>query len=982
MLRDSSIQHQAVASPTIEDPILDAIMQASPDAIIVIDADTRIVTVNEAALHMFGYSREEVVATRLTEQMLPPQLRHAHGQGIQNFLQTAEGAELQQRIEITAMRKDGSEFPVELTVIATESSDEPLFVTFLRDISSRKASETAMRHDATRYALLVNNLSGGVLLEDETRHIERVNQAFCDMFNLRLKPEDMIGAECNLALKDIAPLFANPQQVAERVQNIIQERKPVKEELVYMSDGRILSRDYMPIADGDTFLGHFWYYRNVTEEIRTLQRWERLLKLEELNKEIIRLFLQLDDVDLAMNEVMAMTGTLLDVSRVYVFHFRENERICDNTHEWCAEGVVPEIGNLQGIDFDELIPSYFPLLAQEGIIAPYHIQELPEDLQGLLQPQGITTVMHIPIYLDGRLEGFVGYDETREGRLWLPEEITTARLIAESYARALERQRTRDMLISTRDNAMRSSRLKSQFVANMSHEIRTPMTGIMGMLELLNETELDDIQSEFAKEAFNSASRLLHIINDILDFSKLEAGQMLLSPEALDLHDIVREVQSTLQPQAARKKIVLRADVPPNVPRRVIGDATRLRQVLMNFVGNAVKFTHEGSVTIRLRCTSRKDDQARISFAVSDTGIGIDKEKLENIFESFVQADGTTTRKFGGTGLGLAISRQLVQLMNGEIQVDSEVGKGSTFSFQITMPIIPRVHDHSLEDTRARFERMHALVVDDVDTTRYILVQQLRNWGVAVAECAHVAELPSALQRTSKHNGCVDVVFLSCRDQATAREAIEVSEPYLENGCINLLASIVESEDDIPGANYEKHRYLVRPVELSALYNALYDSLPPHPKDEAPQHEEHNEKPERQGENLGRILLAEDHELNVDLVMNTLGRVGYQVDVVPNGQEALEHLATSPYDLVLMDIQMPVMDGIEATKRIRAANEPWSNIPILAVTASVLRDEQDSYLQAGMDEIIRKPFSIRHLRETVKHWITQRKPAESSLESL
>ncbi len=968
--RTSESVHRLFADAALEQPILDTIMQAALDAIVVIDHESRVVAMNNAAEHMFACDRAEMLGKGIYDAMIPHQHRASHHNGIQRYLETGTGPMLHKRVEVTALRKDGTEFPVELTVIPAGTTERPLFVSFIRDITQQKEHEIQVRHESMRSALLISNLTGGVLLEDEDRKVERVNQAFCDMFKLRLRPYELIGADCSTALVGIAPLFKEPQIAMDRITSLIRETRPAKDELVYMADGRILSRDYVPIREGDDSLGHFWYYRDVTEELRTFQRWERLLKLEELNKEIIRLFLQLDDVDLAMNEVMAMTGRLLDVSRVYVFHFRENERLCDNTHEWCADGVAPEIDNLQGLDFDELIPSFFPLLIQDGIIAPYHISELPEDLQGLLAPQDIKSIMHIPIFTDGRLEGFIGYDETRAGRVWLPEEITTARLISESYARALERQRTRDALVKARDNALRSSRLKSQFVANMSHEIRTPMTGIMGMLELLTETELDEIQREFASEAFNSASRLLHIINDILDFSKLEAGQMSLSPEVIDLPDIVREVQHTLLTQANRKKIGLLVDIARDVPHRVVGDATRIRQVLMNFVGNAVKFTNEGHVTIEVRCTSRKADTARIAFAVKDTGIGIDEEKLENIFGSFVQADGTTTRKFGGTGLGLAICRQLVQLMEGEIQVESEPGAGSAFSFQITMPIVSLHRNLSLEDTQSQFEKLRVLIVDEVDTSRYILAQQLSNWGIHTQEAHEVAQLQGMLENNATPENPLDIVFLSCRRNQNLRDTMAFLHEQQKAQRIHQIICITDSEETIPSDDHPGEAYLLRPVDLSQLYNALYAALP-----QLAVPEEHGTNPaldsdqEASSTARGRILVVEDHPLNVDLVVGTLTKIGLRVDVAMNGQEALDCMAQEDYDLILMDVQMPVMDGMEATRRIRTSNKPWKDVPILALTASVLRDEQEAYLQAGMDDVILKPFSINHLRKTVNHWL-------------
>lgn len=786
-----------------------------------------------------------------------------------------------------------------------------------------------------------------MLVEDETRHIALINTAFCTMFNIPALPAQLIGTDCSHSAEQSKDMFVDSKTFVERIETILREQTLVTGEILHLKDGRVFSRDYVPVFYEDRYTGHLWHYHDMTHNFHTRRRWERMLRLEEINKETVRLFLQLDNVDIALNEVLAMTGHILDVSRAYVFRFRPNARILDNTHEWCASGVKPEIENLQGLPFDDLLPSFFPMLAQHDLIAPRHIRDLPEDLRGMLEPQDIQSVLWMPLYLDTRIEGFIGFDETRCEREWLPEEITMVRIIVESYARALEREESRRMLIKARDEALRTAQLRAQFVANMSHEIRTPMTGTLGMLELLLETELDDLQHEFAAEAYNSSSRLLRIINDILDFSKLEAGQIVLEADPIDLRAIATEVRMTLLPQIKDKQLDLVLDVPPAVPYRVYGDATRLRQVLMNLAGNAVKFTQRGTVTLSILPTFITDQITTLQFQVRDTGIGIAPEHLDRIFDSFAQADGSTTRKFGGSGLGLSISKQLVELMGGSISVESTPGTGSTFSFSLRLPIAQIT---GVDKTaKSHFTDLSALVVGDNRTARYVLAQHLENWGLRVHQ---VNTLDDVLRLDP--SPAVDLLFLhgtSALRQAHAASASPAQARYVV--CV----------DETPTEAADSYLHLTWPIDQSSLYNLLVKAIRQQVVTPTP------DKPPQDEAVGGRILLVDDYPLNVDLVTQALMRLAVEVDFVENGQEALDRLKTTPYDLILMDMQMPVMDGITATRHIRETNTPYRHIPIIALTASVMREEQERYIASGVNEIIGKPFSVKHLREAVERWL-------------
>ncbi|MBE2270875.1 MAG: GAF domain-containing protein [Anaerolinea sp.] len=436
-------------------------------------------------------------------------------------------------------------------------------------------------------------------------------------------------------------------------------------------------------------IGYTFVASDVTEAVLAQQREERLLRLDALRRTVEGTFFTADRADEAINTVLATLGTTLDVGRTYVFHFRENERLLDNTHEWCAPGIAPEIHNLQGMAFDEVVPSFLPLLTGDGIINAPDIRKLPVDVSEVLAAQAIMSVLIVPLHVNDRLDGFIGLDETRYHRDWLPEEIAALQVAASAYGRVLERQRAQLDLIQARDAAVQSSQHKGEFVAKMSHEFRTPMTALLGMIELLDETPLDTHQQELLMVAHNNAKRLLGILTDVLDFAELEKGEIALQALPIDIRGLVAEVAGAWARPAADKGLAFATHVDQQVPERVVGDAARIRQVLTQLMQNAVKFTERGEIRLSIRQVSALHGKARLRFEVSDTGIGVPADKQETIFESFVQADNSMTRRYGGSGLGLAICRQLVLLMEGEIDVHSQEGTGSTFGFTVTFPTTP-----------------------------------------------------------------------------------------------------------------------------------------------------------------------------------------------------------------------------------------------------------------------------------------------------
>jgi len=549
------------------------------------------------------------------------------------------------------------------------------------------------------------------------------------------------------------------------------------------------------------------------------------------------------------------------------------------------------------------------------------------------------------------------------------EQLQLAKDVLESRVK----QRTKD-LNEALLKSEKATQFKSEFLANMSHEIRTPMNGVLGMINLLAETKLSAEQSDLVSTAHYSAETLLTILNDILDLSKIEAGKMEFENVDFNLHKVVEDIAMLFATNAHSKNLEITADFDTDIPSFVKGDPTRIRQILANLTGNAIKFTEKGEVGISVQLLDSRDNKVKLEFVVRDTGIGISEEGIKQIFESFSQADGSTTRKFGGTGLGLSISRQLVELMHGEMRVESIEGKGSEFIFTLEFSQSDESSRLIQGDNHLDISALRVLLVDDNQTNLRILSNNLKNWGIEFTAVESAKEAITSLQKSviskKPYNLLITDMMMPEIDGIGLVTEIRTMEEF-QNMEIIILTSIT-TEVREKANKLKVNSVLNKPVRQSLLYDTIINNTC-----EISLIENQNKEVTQPMQEIytddKKILVVEDNKINQKVIRGLINKYGYEVELVNNGQEAVTTISVNKFDLVFMDCQMPVMDGFEATEKIRLLDNEHAKTSIVAMTANAMAGDREKCLAIGMDDYISKPIKVDELEDCLQRWLGNEK---------
>ncbi|MDJ0720491.1 MAG: transporter substrate-binding domain-containing protein [Desulfobacterales bacterium] len=917
-----------------------ALLEAAPDAMVIVDRKGRIVLVNSQTEKLFGYPREELLGQAI-EQLVPADRRAGHPALRDQYLNQPIVRAIGEALDLTAQAKDGTLIPVDISLSPIETREGTLVVASVRDITERKKAEEAIRAQKDFVETVINSIPDAIsILDVETGAIVDANEAF--LAELDKSREEVIGRSCFEMTHGLKEICAPPHHECPMLETMRTGRKCMTEHVHTgpLGEELIMEVATFPIRAKE---GAVHQVVHVARDITERKHAEE--KIRDSQRQLSQIVDFLPD-----------PTWVVDCDGVVVTWNRAIEKLTGVA----ASDIVGQGDYAYALPFyDERRPVLIDLVREWNEAYKEKYLTVKKDGENL---KGESFHPHLG-------DGGIYFNATASLLYDTAGNVTGA---IESLRDITESKHLQEELLQAKQAADEANQAKSDFLANMSHEIRTPMNAVIGMAHLALKTELTAKQRDYVSKIQASANSLLGIINDILDFSKIEAGKLDMEAVDFNLEDVLESLGNLVGVKASEKKdLEVLFSTGADVPRFLVGDPLRLGQVLLNLVNNAVKFTEKGEIVVSTILESRREQGVILRFTVSDTGLGISPEQQAKLFQSFSQADTSTTRKFGGTGLGLAISQRLVAMMGGDIRVESAPGKGSRFIFTARFEL-------GAEKAKKQFVPhtdlmgMKVLVVDDNATSRNIFREMLESFSFEVSQAASGEEGLSELE-AAPAEAPFDLVIMDWK--MPNMDGIETARRIKHHRSLAVIPSIImataygREEVMRQAEDAGLDGFLIKPVNASVLFDTITQSFSPETTDVGPAGQ--GPPAEAQGiERLAgaRVLLVEDNEINQQVAKEILEGIGIAVHLADNGQEGVAAVTRGDFDAVLMDIQMPVMDGYAATREIRQ-DARFEHLPIIAMTAHAMAGDAEKSLAAGMNGHVTKPIDPDQLFAALQKWI-------------